>query len=175
MSRSPLEPDLGLSLDYLRNSLAPKTWQDYYSSWCSISKGYVNSDLSYPDVALLFVNNLISQGLSFSHVSRMIAGVSFFHKWHYESHMPHLFLVKQVPKGFRKGAFSQDTRRPITFDILKLLVKACEYVCKSPLEVQLFKTAFSLAFFGAFCIGKLVAPNRQGRPTLLTSDVVISD
>lgn len=46
----------------------------------------------------------------------------------------------------------QDTRHPITFNILKLLVSSCDQVCRSPLEVQLFKTAFSLAFMVLFVL-----------------------
>lgn len=178
MSRSFVEPDLGLSQHYLRNSLSPKTWQGYcaaWSSWNSFREMYVNTEYSYPNLALSFINQLFSQGSSFSHVSRVIAGISFFQKWFNEPHMSGLFQVKQVLKGFRKGSFTQDSRRPITFEVLQSLVKACEQVCKSALEVQLFKTAFVLCFFGAFRISELVARNRQVPSALLLEDVSILD
>ncbi|KAM4689073.1 uncharacterized protein O3C94_007213 [Discoglossus pictus] len=34
--------------------------------------------------------------------------------------------------------------------------------CRTPFESLLFRTAFSLAFFGAFRIGELVASSRHG-------------
>lgn len=74
-------------------------------------------------------------------------------------------------RGYRCYHVSPDVRRPFTFGLLNDLVSACRQVCLSSFKVQLFRTAFLLAFFGAFRISELVAFNRHSHSSLLLSDV----
>ncbi|XP_054841826.1 integrase/recombinase xerD homolog [Eublepharis macularius] len=53
-----------------------------------------------------------------------------------------------------------DKRRPISLSILRCILRVLPDLCWSSFEVQLFHTAFSLAFFGALRAGELVAGSR---------------
>ncbi|KAM4651127.1 uncharacterized protein O3C94_013674 [Discoglossus pictus] len=55
-----------------------------------------------------------------------------------------------------------DTRRPITFALLLRMAQVLEVKCRTPFESLLFRTAFSLAFFGAFRIGEEVVLHQVG-------------
>ncbi|CAC5412032.1 unnamed protein product [Mytilus coruscus] len=54
-----------------------------------------------------------------------------------------------------------DSRKPITFDVLKWLILILHRVCKSIYETKLFRAAFALAFFGFMRIGEITYVNKN--------------
>lgn len=85
-----------------------------------------------------------------------------------------IFVVRKALKGLKRLRRGRDTRRPVSWDILKAMLSVLKEVCKGEFECRLFKLAFCLAFFGAFRLGEVVSPAR-GRPGGLdVSEVVVS-
>lgn len=72
-----------------------------------------------------------------------------------------------------KERVSRDSRKPVSFSLLRSLLTVLQSLCSSPYEVALFSTAFSLAFFGAFRVSELVSPSRQATRGLAADDVVL--
>lgn len=169
--------DLGLIEANLRNSIAPKTWEEYTQAWsrwcffCSTANRSVESVSAY--TALCFVSFLIQENLSPASVNKILAGASFFLKFAGCPSLTSFFPVKQVLKGFKKSTPVLDKRRPISSDLLVKLISVLEVVCFSPYEVLLFKTVFVIAFFGAFRVGEMVAPNKVSASFLRFSDVLV--
>lgn len=155
MPGPPVDANMGLTFDCLKRSVSKKTWIDHMSSWnnlCIFCHEFAKQDCSIPDLSLLFVNRLLSKRLSSSYASKILAGVSFFRRWLNLIPIDSLYQVRQVLKGYRRSCFSPDARMPITSSLLKDLISACGQVCSLGFEIQLFRTAFLLAFFGAFRI-----------------------
>lgn len=84
------------------------------------------------------------------------------------------FLVRQALKGYRKGTWWPDKRRPVSFNLLGLIFCQLRVVCSSPYEVVLFREAYSMEFCGACQISELVARYRSMVKGLLRTDVEAS-
>lgn len=63
-----------------------------------------------------------------------LTGVSFFLKLQNLPLCSSFFLVKQALKGYKKGNFNVDRRKPITLGILKMLCSSTIQVCFSNFE-----------------------------------------
>ena len=81
------------------------------------------------------------------------------------------FIVKRLLDGCRRRNNSHDTRRPITFDILRRIIPALQSVCSSQYEALLFCVALLLAFVGFMRVGELTALTRIADAPLRRSDV----
>lgn len=90
--------------------------------------------IAFSELALLSINHLFEHCLSFSHVSRILSGISFLQRWLNEVSISSLFQVKQVMKGYQRNDCFSDGRRPITFPILQTLIVACDMLCMSVFE-----------------------------------------
>lgn len=93
---------------------------------------------------------------------KTLADISFFFRLLGLQPCTSYFSVKQALKGYKMSNFVANTRRPISLDILGGLCRFTEVVCFSAYKTLLFKTAFALAFFGAFRILELVPANKLG-------------
>lgn len=177
MPRPPVGRDLSAVAEAIQGSLAPKTWSSYSASWGSwlsfaSAEGFSFREPSEATV-LAFLSQLIQQRFSFSYVSKTLAGISFFFRLLGLQPCTSYFSVKQALKGYRRLTFVSDSRRPISLDILHGLCKVTAIVCFSKYEALLFKTAFVLAFFGAFRISELVPANKQGTSGIRFEQVVV--
>ncbi|KAM4808264.1 adhesion G-protein coupled receptor V1 [Rhinophrynus dorsalis] len=66
------------------------------------------------------------------------------------------FSVRMALRGLRRGSVSRDSRRPVSFQLLRRLVDVLPSVCRDDFEQCLFVAAYCLAFFGALRIGAAV-------------------
>lgn len=68
---------------------------------------------------------------------------------------------------------SSESRRPVSYALLKSLLGSLLSICLSPYETSLFSTLFGLAFFWAFRACELVPPSRNKPGGLSREDVVL--
>lgn len=66
-----------------------------------------------------------------------------------------------------------DGRRPLSIILLSKLLSVLEQVCFSPFEPVVFRSAFSVALFGALRIGEFKAPNKSSGSPLLFSHITV--
>lgn len=168
-----------LILANIKRSLAPKTWDSYISSWNdwnNFCDSFSNS-CNYPllELMLCFITSLMSRNLSATHISKILAGISFCQKIQGITPVNNNFLVRQALKGYRKNFPRVDNRRPITFDILSKLIEILPAVCSSSFESTLFRAAFTLAFFAALRISEFTAASKNVNSNLKRSDIYFSN
>lgn len=163
----------------IKNSLAPRTWRDYSNAWFDWSNfclGFQASKFNNQvDLLLCYLANLISNNCSTSHITKQLAGISFFQKMYGVVPANNHFLVKQAIKGHKRRKLSRDVRSPITFEVLNRLVSSLPLICNSSYESRLFRTVFIAAFFAALRINEVVAPNNKSKSPLKFSDVIVSE
>lgn len=160
----------------VRRSVSMNTWSAYQRVWqeweqlndgCSVGSGDWESRLLY------FVGSSFASGVSSSAMSRRLSAVAFWFKFRGLQDVTKCFLVRQAMKGFRKGGRVRDGRRPVSYELLLRIGGLVTELCFSAYEVQLFRAAFALAFFGAFRISELVSPGRSKAGGLEFGDVLV--
>lgn len=174
MSGSPLAFDLGLVVSSLVRSVSQSTWRGYVSAWakwCSFCSDFQGNRFSDDSAqAIAFVCRLVEEGLSVASIRRVLAGVSFFFRIGGLSPLGSQPLLRQMLQGLQRSAPVVSGRRPISLSLLARLVQVLPSVCFSSFECLLFRSAFLLAFFGAFRLMELVAVNRTSPTGLLFSE-----
>lgn len=170
---------MGVIEEYIRNSIAPKTWEEYSQAWFRWCKFCEEYNFAYNTVtvqmSLCFVSFLIKAKLVPASINKILAGVSFFLKMSGLPAINSFFPVRQMLKGFKKSSLALDSRRPISSNLLIQLMLTLELVCFCPFETLLFRTAFVLAFFGALRLGEFTAPNKSSPSILVFSDISVVD
>ncbi|KAM3911194.1 uncharacterized protein RB166_019882 [Leptodactylus fuscus] len=169
-----------MALSLVRRSLGDSTWSGYakvWSEWEALLRelhggGGVPDDFEVS--VLVFVGLAFGSGVSPSGLSRRLSALAFWFKFKGFRDCTKSFLVRQAVKGFRRGSSVRDSRRPLSFVIVRDLVGVLGRVCLSEYEVALFSLAFSLAFFGAFRVSELVSPSRVCPGGLLLGDCRLS-
>jgi hypothetical protein len=91
-----------------------------------------------------------------------LSAIAFVHKINGWNDPTNSFIVKKLKEGSRRLNGCADSRRPITFVILKRLVSVLGAICKSSYEAALFKAAFCLAFFGFLRVGEFTCSSKNG-------------
>ncbi|XP_040216858.1 integrase/recombinase xerD homolog [Rana temporaria] len=167
---------IGIISTWIKKSVSAGTWAAYEKVWLEWSSLVKESEvhLSGPEVRTLvwyFLSRNIEAGVSQSVLDKKLAGLAFLFKWQGLPDFTKDFWVRQALKGYRKQGRRLDTRRPVSFDILKGLMDMMGTVGSSGFEVTLFRAAFALAFFGAFRIGELVSPSKMVQGGMGASDV----
>ncbi|XP_040213109.1 uncharacterized protein LOC120943709 isoform X1 [Rana temporaria] len=170
-------PNLDIVSRAIQGSVAPKTWLCYaasWKSWLSFAEDLGVSDGRPSEGSLLaFVASLMEQSLSFSHISKTLAGISFFCRLRGFAPCTAFFSVKQALKGYKRVNFVPDDRRPISLDLLGKLCEIASSVCFSVFESILFRTAFVLAFHGALRISELIPKSKLGGSGILVDHVTV--
>lgn len=116
-----------------------------------------------------------SAGVSVTIAQRRLSDIAFHFKlWGWGDVTKH-FLVRQVLKGWKKEYVPAECRRPVSYSLLVRLLSATSVICASPYEGALFRSCFTLAFFGALRVGELVPPSRARARGLLEDEVVLSN
>ena len=116
------------------------------------------------------------EGKSHATARTYLAAISTFHKLKGWADPTEGFLLKKLLQGFARAKARKDNRLPITYDKLKQLVANLDNICTDAYEVLLFKTAFTLAFFGFLRVSELIGQGRPGtesRPGLQLADIRI--
>ncbi|OCT65947.1 hypothetical protein XELAEV_18042201mg [Xenopus laevis] len=120
-----------------------------------------------------YLLKLKKTGICGSTVQKNMAALSFLFNLFSWKDVTKEFLIKRIVKGWKIKTAAPDKRKPVSFETLNKLLKVVPNVCRDKYETILFKTAFSLAFFGAFRIGELVSPSRTKPGGLNIRDVKI--
>lgn len=176
MSFAPLGIILEMICASIKGSVAPSTLAAYSSAWLQWLF-YLSSVGETPFseyLILTFLNNLMSQSLSWAHVNKTLARISFFLKLHNHPACNTLFSIWQALKGYKKGFFHLD-RKGVTPSILYQLCGAADTVCSSYYEANLFRAVFSILFFRALRISEVVPPNRYIKLGILFSRVWLQE
>lgn len=121
-----------------------------------------------------FLCILMHNHLSHSHITKILAGISFFFKLHSLPPLNVFFSVKQALKGYRKSTFVPEKRKPISIEMLKQLCLSTGQVCHDQFEAFIFQAAFCLAFFAALRVSELVPLNNSDTSGLRFQDVFVS-
>lgn len=109
-----------------------------------------------------FIAFLSSKGLSYSTAKCYLAGVSFHLQISGFSDPTKFFVVRKMLEGLRRSNPSKDVRSPITFPLLKRIVKVLQTICTNKYEYCLFSSAFLLAYFALLRVGEITVSNKNG-------------
>ncbi|XP_066450539.1 uncharacterized protein [Eleutherodactylus coqui] len=175
LSGLPLGSADDLVFSMLSRSVSPRTWHGYVAAWkdwvlfCG-RRGFMD-DTQEVQCFIDYVCEKFQSQLSYNSVVKLLAGISFFQKWKNLLPINAPFQIKQLLKGYKSVACSPDMRSAISFVLLGKLVRSLPSVCRSAYEVQLFKCAFLLAYFGALRMGEFLSLARTSLSPLLCSDV----
>lgn len=112
-------------------------------------------------MVLYFVSRNMEEGVSMSGLEKKLAELAFLFKLQGCQDFTKDFWIRQAMKGYRRSQKHRDSRRPVSFELLGRVLAQLVVMCSSDYEVLLFKTLFSLVFFGAFRIGELVSPSKK--------------
>ncbi|KAM4025850.1 LOW QUALITY PROTEIN: uncharacterized protein ACNLHF_026276 [Anomaloglossus baeobatrachus] len=178
VSRGIVESGEVVISDLIRISVTEVTWCRYakvWAEWEELMESMFEGERKDHLVALLtVVSNDFSAGRLASAVAHRVAAVAFWLKMRGERDVSQDFRVRQALKGFRRSVRERDERQPISFGLLRRLVGSLRGICSSAYETVLFKTAFGLAFYGAFWIGEqLVSPSRVTGGGLMLEEVCV--
>ena len=103
----------------------------------------------------LFIAYCYHNQMACSTVTSFISVISYLHKLAGLEDLSHSFVVKKSLQGLRKLQGKPDTRLPITYSILKILIGSLRHTCQSYFLHILFKAMYLLAFHGFLRIGEI--------------------
>lgn len=118
----------------------------------------------------LYLAFLFNKGLAYSTASTYISAIRTQHKLLGLPDGSTQYPFVKMMEGYRRSNTASDSRMPITYPILEVIINKLNSVCHSQYETLLFQAAFSLAFFGLFRVGELVygSADRADAPLLMT-------
>ncbi|XP_053321351.1 uncharacterized protein LOC128492713 [Spea bombifrons] len=159
-------------------SLASATWASYRAVWKDWvgfldEAGNPCSEGDQLVVLLWYLGSEFARGTSVAGMDRRLAALAFYFKLQGARDITKEFLVGKAMKGYRRGGYRPDSRRPVTFRLLERICGCLCSICSSGFKVGLFHLSFLLAFFGAFRIGELVAANTKSQGGLQLRDVCL--
>ncbi|XP_054856230.1 integrase/recombinase xerD homolog [Eublepharis macularius] len=163
-------------------SVAPSTLRAYSAAAArfqafATGAGTQGSWPASQDLVLQYLAHLKGLGLSPRTMRRDLAAISFFSKAQGLPDPCNCFLARRALEGWaRLAPPPPDPRRPITIPILERVLQALPNLCWSAFEVQLFRAAFLITFFGAFRVSEVASGSRSdmsGR-ALAVSDITCS-
>ena len=127
---------------------------------------------------VLFISFLSLSGRSLNTVRTYLAAINALHKLKNLPCSSSHFIIVKILEGFRRSnSPSSRKRSPITFPLLVKIHKVLEGVCYSNYEVNLFRAAFSLAFFALLRISEFAVSSKNA-PTfkvLQVADITFHD
>lgn len=108
-----------------------------------------------------------------STIKSYVAGIAFQHKingW-YDPTKP--FVVQKLLEGCKRSDGKEDSRAPITINMLPNIMQVLDKVCSSTYETALFRAAFSLAFFAFLRVGEFTMKTMsdKGDRVIAVSDI----
>ena len=123
-----------------------------------------------------FIAQLSLLGRAPATIATYVSAISFKHKLSLLPDPANNFLIKKLLEGTKRaGRGRQDTRRPVTYDILVRFLGALPLICSNDFETALFKAAFALAFFAFLRVGEFTArtKNADSADIIQRHDVII--
>lgn len=124
----------------------------------------------------LFLCFCFEVGYSPSTIATFISGISTFHKIHSWEDPSSAFIIRKLLEGCRRLRKRHDIRAPITESILSKISQILPNICFSSFEVNLFRAAFFLAYYGLLRVSEIVLTHpKQADRALLFSDIHIEE
>ncbi|XP_046331235.2 uncharacterized protein LOC124114611 isoform X1 [Haliotis rufescens] len=163
----------------LQRSLAANTWATYQAGTQALQAFRASQNLGdvwpVPITHLVhFIAHLSVSGHAPSTVRTYMAGISTYHRLHSMEDRTGHFVITKMIMGMQKCQGRQDHRKPITINLLKVIVNNLQFVCSSTYEVRLFKAVYCLAFFGFFRVSELVQ-TKLSQPGCAFLDLEVQD
>lgn len=147
-----MEHRIATSQFLIRKLVSAATWTAYSKVWqewgdlvsevggCSHDEGRVH-------LLLCFTCRNFEGGVSASYMLQKLAGLAFMFQLAGQWDATKAFMVWRAMRGYRVGRVAADTRRPVSFTVLGIVVGQLGKVCVSGYERGLFRVVFVLAFF----------------------------
>ena len=141
-------------------STAPNTLATYkqglncYNAFCVEVQGKCIWPPSLNDV-VQFVAYMSLKALSFATAKAYLAGISYYCKTQDKPDVTNHFLARKVLEGLRRQKRQNDTRLPITLQLLDRIIKILPNICTNTYETSLFSAAFALAYFALLRVGEV--------------------
>ncbi|OCT76262.1 hypothetical protein XELAEV_18031458mg [Xenopus laevis] len=177
MPSFPVAPGGDEFMSLIQASVTAATWKGYGNAWTEwVQMGHGRSLASDADRLQLTIDYLLqvrANGYSATVAQRRLSGLAFYFKlagWH---NVTKHFVISQALKGWKKEVVKRESRRPVSFALLRQLILGLQQAVSSPYEISLFQTAFSLAFFGALRISELVPMSKVKTGGLQAEDVIL--
>ena len=126
--------------------------------------------LNYATVAL-YVAHCHEKGLSPSTITSHLSAIAYVHNLAGHVDPTKAFTIRKLLAGASKSAPTYDTRLPITEPVLQKLVSSLHFLCPCHYDRCIYRSIFTLAFYGLARIGELV----QTSPRALKNVLQISD
>lgn len=121
---------------------------------------------------MLYIAKCYEDNLAASTVLTCISALSYFHKIKGLTDPTNNFVVKKCLLGYQKCKGTCDSRKPITYGILKKLVSSLAFTTNSHFIRVLLKAMYLLAFHALLRVGEFTAKTtNSGDPILKVTDV----
>ena len=150
----------------LQASLAPGTWIAYkncvekFIQFRRINQLNACWPADQQQIAM-FIGYLSLEGKAPSSISSHISALAFVHKINNWVDPTDNFVVSKLKEGCKRTNPREDSRLPITPQILERVIASLTSICRSAFEVLLFRAAFLLSFFGFLRVGELAAASKS--------------
>ena len=141
----------------LKVSIALSSIKVYRRAWALMKQASVDMGLNYTgseDLPLssqhvmLFVGYLSHTGFAAASITSYTSAIGYIHKLLGMPDPTALFMVQKLLAACNKVNTSADTRLPITIVILQRLSRSLDHTVQKPYNRQLFRTMYTVAFFG---------------------------
>ena len=121
----------------------------------------------------LFISYLSLQDYAAATISAYVAGLSFHLRSQDRCDVTQHFVVRLLLEGCRRRRSNVDTRCPITVGLLERLLPCLAAVCTS-YDAALFRSCFTMAFFGFLRVGEFTGVSRSASEiSLRATDVSV--
>jgi site-specific recombinase XerD len=124
---------------------------------------------------VLFVSYCFEKGLSPKTIRTYISGLNYMHKMKGWYDIYSIFMIKKLLEGCSRTRKTMDTRAPITYNLLVIIVRQLHKVCNSAYESTLFSALFVLAYYGLFRVSELVSTNINSNQIQISDVTILHD
>ncbi|CAC5360739.1 unnamed protein product [Mytilus coruscus] len=150
----------------LQHSVSSNTMNLYENAIYSFSKFQTSYHIeeSWPppiNHIINYVAYLSKNGYSYTTAKTYLSGINHKLKINNWNDYSKSFILEKNVERYAAFGKRVDSRKPINVDVLKRLISILHYVCKSLHEANMFRAAFSLAFFGFMRIGEITRVNKN--------------
>ncbi len=150
--------------DLVDNSLAPSTKRTYNGALSKLDKfaKSIGDPIDWTagvshNILLNFIGYLWEKSYASSTAQTYLSAVAYIQGLIGAPDITNSFLVSKAMKGYSNADKRQDSRQPISFNLLKSIIAKLPEVCSSIYEVMLFKAAFLLAWTALLRVSEYTA------------------
>ena len=128
-----------------------------------------------PSIVVLsdYISYMSLRQYAFSTVSCHISAISYVNKVNHLIDNTKHFAIRSMLEGFRRMHKKQDSRLPITKDVLKILLGSLKLVCCTQYECMMFSAAFCLAYICLLRVSEFALPHRNSKKSILNIENVL--